>query len=214
MNKALNYWRYSDYTVKWATTRWEHEQAYALRKRVFCDEQALFEHDDRDTTDDYATTLVALGNCGGWHHAVVGTVRISHEGDNVWQGSRLAVDPEFRREAQLGPALIKLAVSSAHALGCKQFKATVQSRNETLFKRLHWQTKDHKTLFGASHAIMEADLDAYPPFYTPQTGFVLRARRRPHYAEVWSGLIGNNAMPDSDPESRYRQAQGHKAVAS
>ena len=181
--------RYSDFTLKWATMSWEVEQAHRLRHRVFCDEQGLFEDHDRDSIDKHAITIVAIGNQGGWHQDVVGTVRISQEGENLWLGSRLAVDSAFRRECQIGTGLIKLAVSSAHALGCTRFMATVQDKNERLFKRLNWTTEEYRTIFGCRHAVMEANLASYPPFYSPEKGVVLKSRRAPQYADVWPGLL-------------------------
>ncbi|WP_227635090.1 MSMEG_0567/Sll0786 family nitrogen starvation N-acetyltransferase, partial [Klebsiella pneumoniae] len=103
--------------MKWVTLPWEREQAYALRRQVFCREQGLFADDDRDEIDDHAHLLVALGCVAGWHDRVVGTVRIHQQSPGVWLGSRLAVDAAYRRQGQLGPTLIRLAVCSAHALG-------------------------------------------------------------------------------------------------
>ncbi|MBL1697458.1 histone acetyltransferase, partial [Klebsiella pneumoniae] len=45
---------YAGYTIKWVTLPWEREQAYALRRQVFCREQGLFADDDRDEIDDHA----------------------------------------------------------------------------------------------------------------------------------------------------------------
>lgn len=79
----------------------------------FCREQGLFADDDRDEIDDHAHLLVALGCVAGWHDRVVGTVRIHQQSPGVWLGSRLAVDAAYRRQGQLGPTLIRLAVCSA-----------------------------------------------------------------------------------------------------
>nr|WP_227631726.1 MSMEG_0567/Sll0786 family nitrogen starvation N-acetyltransferase [Klebsiella pneumoniae] len=81
---------YAGYTIKWVTLPWEREQAYALRRQVFCREQGLFADDDRDEIDDHAHLLVALGCVAGWHDRVVGTVRIHQQSPGVWLGSRLA----------------------------------------------------------------------------------------------------------------------------
>ena len=56
---------YAGYTIKWVTLPWEREQAYALRRQVFCREQGLFADDDRDEIDDHAHLLVALGCVAG-----------------------------------------------------------------------------------------------------------------------------------------------------
>ncbi len=185
----MKYPDFSDYTIKWATLPWEIEQAYDLRRRVFCQEQQIFEQDDLDDIDQRARILVALGNNGGWHQQVVGTVRIHEEGPNLWYGSRLAVDPEFRTQGQLGPTLIRLAVSSAHALGCQCFMATVQQKNEPLFKRMKWETQEYQQIFGHPHAVMQADLSAYPPCHTPNSGFVLRARKQHQHNQFWDGWL-------------------------
>ena len=175
------YGSYSEYTIKWATLPWEMEQAYALRRRVFCAEQGIFDTDDHDETDSHAQLLVALGGFGGWHEQVVGTVRIHRElradQDDIWWGSRLAVDPAFRAQGRLGSTLIRLAVASAHALGCRQFFAHVQKQNEPLFQHLHWQTLAEEQLCDRPHAFMQADLNHYPPCDDPRSGFVLPGRQ-------------------------------------
>ncbi|MFP3534813.1 GNAT family N-acetyltransferase, partial [Burkholderia sp. SIMBA_042] len=65
---------------------------------------------------------------------VVGTVRIHESEPSVWFGSRLAVHDAFRGHSRIGATLIRLAVSSAHALGCRRFLAHVQSQNVPLFR--------------------------------------------------------------------------------
>ncbi len=189
MSSASRHPAYSEYTIKWANLPWETEAAYTLRRRVFCDEQAIFELDDRDLTDQTAQLLVAVGGYGGWHDQVVGTVRIHEEVPGVWYGSRLAVDPAFRTQGYLGATLIKLAVSSAHALGCQQFLAKVQPQNETLFRRLHWLNVGEQIVCGRPHVIMQADLNHYPPCYAPYSGFVLRGRNRKPSAEIGPHLL-------------------------
>ncbi len=195
MGTASRHPAYSGYTIKWASLPWEAEQAYALRRRVFCDEQSLFERDDRDLTDQSAQLLVALGGHGGWHEQVVGTVRIHEEEPGVWFGSRLAVDPAFRSQGYLGSTLIKLAVSSAHALGCHCFLARVQAQNETLFRRLHWQRIGEEIVRGRPHVTMQADMDHYPPCHTPYGGFVQRGRNRRSHADIAPQLLEMPVAP-------------------
>ena len=167
---------YAEYRIKWATWPWEREQAYLLRQRVFCQEQGLFEQHDRDDIDERARLLVALGSTAGCPEQVVGTVRIHREAGDIWYGSRLAVDRYFRRQGQLGPALIRLAVSSARALGCTAFYARVQHQNVPLFQRLHWRSLSSEQLRGISHDVMQADLDFYPPCHDPHNGMVVSGR--------------------------------------
>jgi putative N-acetyltransferase (TIGR04045 family) len=169
----------AEFRIQWADGPWMNAQARVLRRQVFCTEQGLFGGvggDDRDAVDsDNLSTrsLVALSCCGGATDEVLGTVRIHAAGPGLWWGSRLAVRRDWRRHAQLGTSLIQLAVSSAHALGCTEFLAHVQAQNVPLFERLNWQVLDRMDLHGKPHALMRADLAAYPPCRTPYTGLVL-----------------------------------------
>lgn len=161
--------------VKFATEHWQRAEAARLRHAVFCIEQGMFEQTDADAIDAVATTIVALSNNCGHEDHVVGTVRI-HAGDvaGEWWGSRLAVTQHYRRQAGLGTSMIRLAVSSAHARGCRRFLAHVQSPNVLLFQRLHWRSLGECTLHGMAHHLMEADLAAYPPIHDGACGFETR----------------------------------------
>ena len=167
----------AEYRVKWTTLPWEEREAYRLRRAVFCIEQGIFVGDDRDGIDAYAQQLVALSCIGGMPDQVVGTVRIHEEEPGVWFGSRLAVHAAFRNHGRIGATLIRLAVSSAHALGCTKFLAHVQSQNVPLFRRLHWDALAEETLHGRPHHVMQARLDCYPPCATPTSGFVAQRSR-------------------------------------
>jgi putative N-acetyltransferase (TIGR04045 family) len=162
----------SEFRVKRVTIPWEQQQAYRLRRAVFCAEQGVFEHDDQDQIDQHAQLLVAISCLGGMPEQVVGTVRIHEDEDGLWYGSRLAVDVAFRKHGHLGATLIRLAVCSAHAQGCHTFLAHVQSQNAPLFTRLHWHTLREETLLGRPHHLMQADLSWYPPCTAPHSGFV------------------------------------------
>jgi len=168
----------TEFKVKFATESWEKAAATALRRKVFCEEQCIFAADDRDATDDVAIPLVAVSLLGIVEADVVGTVRIhpdEREAD-VWWGSRLAVEKSYRRLSAVGAGLIRLAVSSAHARGCRRFLANVQSQNALLFQHMHWRSLGEFDLHGRPHHRMEADLDHYPPFRTPETGFLSLAK--------------------------------------
>jgi putative N-acetyltransferase (TIGR04045 family) len=167
----------SEYRVKFATEPWERREAAALRRQVFCVEQGIFVDDDRDAIDAAAIPLVAVSSYAVVPQEVVGTVRIHESKPGAWWGSRLAVAADYRRIGALGSALIRLAVSSAHARGCRQFFAHVQSQNALLFRRLHWQTLEEVTIHGRPHHFMQADLTRYPPIADPETGFLSLPRK-------------------------------------
>lgn len=166
-----------EYAVKVVDQAWEQRAAAALRRRVFCQEQGLFQDHDRDALDQHATTLVALSYLAGGPDEVVGTVRIHSDRPGIWYGSRLAVAPGYRRDAHLGSALIRLAVGSAHARGCNAFFATVQAANQALFESLHWRTLRNLDLHGRPHVLMRADLAHYPPVHGGTLPLVAVGRR-------------------------------------
>jgi putative N-acetyltransferase (TIGR04045 family) len=86
------------------------------------------------------------------------------------------VHPAFRSQGHLGATLIRLAVSRAHALGCKIFLAQVQMQNVPLFEKLGWTALEETAVHGRPHARMRADLGRYPPCHDPLSGFVTRAK--------------------------------------
>lgn len=151
------------YQVRQARDGGEVRQAYALRRDVFCREQGIFAQDDRDAIDAQAQLLVALVCEAGEPEQVVGTVRIHEAEPGIWWGSRLAVHTAFRRQGHWGAALIRLAVSRAHAEGCQQFLAHVQQHNAAMFEKLHWQAQRAVWIYGRPHVLMQADLAHYPP---------------------------------------------------
>jgi putative N-acetyltransferase (TIGR04045 family) len=167
----------AEYRVKFATEAWERREAAALRRRVFCDEQGIFLGDDRDDIDDIAIPIVVTSLFGVAAHDVVGTVRIHQAEPGIWWGSRLAVESDYRRIGALGTSLIRLAVSSAHARGCRRFFAHVQSQNALLFQRLHWASRGETEFHGRPHHFMEAELAHYPPIADPETGFLSLPKR-------------------------------------
>jgi putative N-acetyltransferase (TIGR04045 family) len=167
----------AEYRVKLATEAWERREAAALRRQVFCEEQGIFDGDDRDDIDAVAIPLVIISSLGVAPHDVVGTVRIHESEPAVCWGSRLAVAADYRRIGALGSSLIRLAVCSAHARGCRRFYAHVQSQNALLFRRLHWHTIEQIELRGRPHHFMQADLAHYPPIADPEVGFLSLPKR-------------------------------------
>jgi len=177
MLEPFSPYRANEFQVKFSTSEWERQEAHALRRAVFCEEQKIFESDDRDAIDDHAIPIVALSMMGVAADRVVGTVRIHQEEPGLWWGSRLAVHADFRKIGALGATLIRLAVSSANAMGCHTFLANVQVQNGLLFRRLHWDVIEEFEVYGKPHLRMKADLAWYPPCPTPETGLVALARK-------------------------------------
>ena len=175
-------YRPRDFIFKIATTPSELDGYWDLRRRVFCDEQQVFQGGhDRDAIDDHAIPLICATLVAGMIDEVVGVVRIDEREPRLWYGSRLCVDKDFRKLTQLSPGvsarnhqpvykgfgalgagLIYKAVSTANALGCDRFLADVQEQNEKFFQRLHWQRLGENQLHGLRHIHMQAQLEQYP----------------------------------------------------
>ncbi|WP_052425169.1 MSMEG_0567/sll0787 family protein [Streptomyces fulvoviolaceus] len=127
-----------------------------LRRDAFVHEQGLFtghDLDDRDA-DPRTLVLVAKDHVG----AVVGGVRLGPVADGLdigwWAGGRLVVAPGARGPQGIGAALVRAACARAEAEGALRFDATVQARNEVLFKRLGWRRVREATVAGAPHVLM------------------------------------------------------------
>lgn len=145
-----------------ASEPWQLRGYQELRRRIFAEEQGLFDDSDWDAHDALALPIVAMSQIAAMADRVVGVVRIYPSDEESWYGGRLGVRREFRRFGTIGSALIEAAVSTAHALGCKRFLATVQEPNVRYFERHHFAPREMLWVCGRAHCLMEAELAAYP----------------------------------------------------
>ena len=179
---TFNHFTPADFVFKIARTPDELDGYWALRRAIFCEEQRIFRGTDLDLIDAHAIPIVCETLIAGMEDSVVGVVRIDEREPGVWYGSRLGVaadyrsvkkispgvalrnhQPVYRGLGALGAGLIYKAVSTAHALGCREFLATVQQQNARFFQRLHWEPLEEIELFGLPHVRMRADLGHYQP---------------------------------------------------
>jgi putative N-acetyltransferase (TIGR04045 family) len=113
----------------------ELEGHFAVRRRVFVHDQALFAVTDKDALDWTAGTLHAVGLTDG---SVVGAVRLYPlDARGLWKGDRLAVLPEARVR-RLGAELVRFAVATAGELGGHTMLAQIQVPNVRFFEHLGW----------------------------------------------------------------------------
>lgn len=170
-----------DFLFKIATSEEDLEGFFRLRREIFCEEQGVFETDDKDLYDGSMIPIICKTLIAGMEDTLAGVVRIDERRPGVWHGSRLGVAKEFRRIRHISPGvavrnlqpcyyglgalgagLIHKAVSTANALGCQEFLATVQHQNARFFQRLHWEPLGEISLYGITHVQMRADLCHYP----------------------------------------------------
>ena len=141
----------ADIVCRIAESNDELMQAFAVRRQVFVDEQALFQATDRDAYDERAVHLVALSR-----GKVVGTVRIYQHKDKAWWGGRLAILKRYRGRA--GRMLVHKAMTIVRLNKAEHFFAYVQINNVAFFKSLHWKVAGEAFLHhGRQHVLMEAD---------------------------------------------------------
>ncbi len=171
-----------DFIFKLAKTTEDITGFHDLRRRIFCDEQGVFEKDDVDVIDQTMIPIVCKPIIAGMEDDVMGVVRIDEREPGLWYGSRLGVAQEYRRIRRfssattirnqqpcnaglgaIGAGLIYKAVSTANAIGCDEFLATVQIQNARFFERLHWKPLEEIQLHGRAHMLMRADLTYYQP---------------------------------------------------
>jgi putative N-acetyltransferase (TIGR04045 family) len=109
---------------------------YAVRHRVFVDEQGIFSGSDRDQHDRDPVTIHVVGLVDG---VAGGSVRLFplDEAAKRWQGDRLAVLPGHRAHG-LGAPLVRYAVWLAGASGGEVMIAHIQLPNVEFFRRLGW----------------------------------------------------------------------------
>lgn len=146
-------------TPAWTIQRAEAREvdAYrALRREVFVTEQGVFGDDDRDDIDDDPRTIVLVARDG--EGTVLGGVRLApataRRDIGWWTGSRLAVRADARHAGGIGPALVREACATALQHGVLRFEATVQERNQALFRRLGWTPWGTVDIGGMRHVRM------------------------------------------------------------
>ena len=128
-------------------------ECFFIRKKIFVEEQNLFNVTDCDEHDEESIHIAAF-----YKKKIIGTVRIYQEENGLWWGGRLAVDKRFRGRA--GKLLVQKAVEIVKTNNIKHFRAYVQLKNVPFFKSLKWKPKG--TVFhhyGKPHQLMEADLE-------------------------------------------------------
>jgi putative N-acetyltransferase (TIGR04045 family) len=147
---------------------------HEIRRRVFVDEQGLFDGSDRDAYDEDPVTVRILGLCGDVAGGAVrcyplrdrltnvsngdGAVATVDHGPGLWKGDRLAVLPSFRHNG-LGAPLVRFAVRTAAEAGGRKMIAHIQPPNVGFFEHLGWYTVGEPVSYvGRPHQTMAIDL--------------------------------------------------------
>jgi putative N-acetyltransferase (TIGR04045 family) len=121
-------------TVRVAESEADLAAHYLVRHSVFVEEQRIFHDTDQDEWDATAIHLVAeMGPL------IVGAVRLYPLDEaGLWQGDRLAVLSDQRRNLRAGGPLVRAAVAEAGRRGGHTMIASIQEPNVTFFQHLGW----------------------------------------------------------------------------
>jgi predicted GNAT family N-acyltransferase len=117
-------------TIRWAAVPADVRGAFALRERVFCDEQGVPREEEIDVRDEDALHLVTLAPDG---QQVIGTLRLLLDGE-VAKVGRVAVAREWRRRG-IALRMLALALAAARARGCEQVRLAAQLEAVALYER-------------------------------------------------------------------------------
>ncbi|MEU6142714.1 MSMEG_0567/sll0787 family protein [Streptomyces sp. NPDC047081] len=148
--------RQTSFHVEEAAGQGESAAYRRLRRNVFVHEQGLFHRHDLDDRDDDPRTVVLVAKDADG--TVLGGVRLGPVADGPdlgwWAGGRLVVTPGARGPRGIGAALVRAACARAEAEGVLRFDATVQARNESLFRRLGWRSVRPTEVANTPHMLM------------------------------------------------------------
>ncbi|MFJ4632302.1 MSMEG_0567/sll0787 family protein [Streptomyces sp. NPDC088847] len=186
--------RRPDFHVEVASGQGELADFRRLRRDTFVHEQGLFTRHDLDDRDADPRTVVLVAKDRS--QAVVGGVRLGPVDDGPdlgwWAGGRLVVAPGARGPQGIGAALVRAACARAEGEGVLRFDATVQTRNEPLFRRLGWRSVRPTTVADTPHVLMR-----WPIGRIAAQAASTKAALGPLLAELPAppGFIGDDGAP-------------------
>jgi predicted GNAT family N-acyltransferase len=118
-------------TLRWARDREDVLGAFAVRQRVFCEEQGVPSEEELDGRDEDALHLVGLDPRE--QHRVIATLRVLIDGEKA-KISRVAVEREWRRRG-IALRMLALALDAARERGCRDVRLAAQIAAKTLYER-------------------------------------------------------------------------------
>ena len=142
--------------VVWEASSSELGSHYAIRHRVFVNEQNALLMTDIDEWDRHAEVIHVLAASGSSYAGVVRLYPLDEHGR--WKGDRLAVLEQYRNSL-VGAQLVRFATATAAAQGGHVMEATVQLGNVKFFESLGWVREGGRLKYlGLPHQLMTFDL--------------------------------------------------------
>lgn len=116
--------------IRWALGPEDVRGAFAVRERVFCEEQGVPREEEIDERDEQALHLVALDPES---RRVIGTLRLLFDGDSAKVG-RVAVEREWRRRG-VAARMLERALAQARGRGCSRVLLASQLEARSVYER-------------------------------------------------------------------------------
>ncbi|MBY6277191.1 GNAT family N-acetyltransferase [Symbiobacterium thermophilum] len=138
------------------TTPEQLEAAFAIRRKVFIEEQNVPPEEELDGLDRTAAHVLALDPAG----RPVATGRIIPYGEGTGKLQRIAVLPEFRGQGY-GRAVVGALEEMGRAMGFRRFVLGAQTHAEPFYRRLGYRTTSPEVFLdaGIPHVHMEKVLE-------------------------------------------------------
>ncbi|MFC6769385.1 GNAT family N-acetyltransferase [Natrinema soli] len=142
-----------DLEVRIADAEREREDAFAVRREVFVEEQGVDEELEYDEHDEAATHFVAYDG-----DEPIGAARLREYGADIGKVERVAV-LESRREGGVGRALMATLEQRADVLGFSALKLHSQTRAADFYRGLGYERRgDEFEEAGIPHVEMRKSL--------------------------------------------------------
>jgi predicted GNAT family N-acyltransferase len=116
--------------IRWASGPEDVLGAFAVRMRVFCEEQGVPREEEIDGRDEDALHLVALAPDDG---RVIATLRLLVD-DDVAKVGRVAVERDWRRRG-IALRMLALALDAARQRGCGRARLAAQLEAVALYEQ-------------------------------------------------------------------------------
>jgi predicted GNAT family N-acyltransferase len=116
--------------IRWALGPDDVRGAFAVRERVFCEEQGVPREEEIDERDEHALHLVALDPGAS---RVIGTLRLLCDADSAKVG-RVAVEREWRRRG-IAARMLAMALARARERGCSRVRLASQLEARSVYER-------------------------------------------------------------------------------
>lgn len=141
--------------IRWAAAPDDLRGAFALRERVFCDEQGVPREDELDEHDEHALHLVALDPASG---SVIGTLRLLIDAGRAKIG-RVAVERDWRRRG-VALRMLRLALDAARERGSHRVRLAAQLEAVALYEQAGFAVESETfEEAGIEHVWMGLSLD-------------------------------------------------------